>query len=225
MSEYLSLLKEAAQLKNDKRYDEACQVLKVAYQSAGVGESVKIEDRLRLPMYFLLANKNNEGWIELNRLAEENQSVHAQILIREKMRYFSEDEGRWFDALFYAMWVWVLSINDLIATIKSMQDIADGHVEYTPQPLSHWREPYAYTSSGNPIYDVAYNHILSSLNNRLRYEIIEEEFEGVCQKIGIPALTETIADKLIEIIDTGDTTGHWVPELHEFLRSKVVSFK
>ena len=223
MSEYLSLLKEAVQLKNDKRYDEACQVLKVAYQSTGVGETVRIEDRLRLPMYYLLANKNNEGWIELNRLAAENKSVHAQILIREKMRYFSEDEGRWVDALFYAMWVWVLSINDMIDTIKSMQDIADGHIEDMPRPLSQCREPYAYTFSDNPIYDVAHNHILDSLNNRLRYEVIEQEFEELCEKIGLPTLAEIITEKLIEIIDAGDTTGRWVPELHEFLRSVIVS--
>ncbi|MGE6587927.1 hypothetical protein ACQKFC_27560, partial [Raoultella planticola] len=36
---YGPALKEAVQLKNDKRYDEACQVLKVAYQSTGVGET------------------------------------------------------------------------------------------------------------------------------------------------------------------------------------------
>ncbi|HHT0515427.1 TPA: hypothetical protein ACTW9A_005388, partial [Raoultella planticola] len=60
-------------------------------------------------------------------------------------------------------------------------------------------------------------------NNRLRYEVIEQEFEELCEKIGLPTLAEIITEKLIEIIDAGDTTGRWVPELHEFLRSVIVS--
>ncbi len=119
------LLKLATQLKKDKKYDEACQTLRVAYQSADVDEIILIEDRLRLPMYLLLAGQGDEGWYELNRLIGEYLSPHEQIAIRNQMSIFTEKEKRWNDAIFYSAWVYILEIQEDIHFIKSVSDYAD----------------------------------------------------------------------------------------------------
>ncbi len=60
------LLKSATALKRDKKYIEACETLIKAYSSEGAND-LMIEERLRLPMYLLLAGKNEDGWDEMNR--------------------------------------------------------------------------------------------------------------------------------------------------------------
>lgn len=237
------LLKLATQLKQDKKYDEACQTLRVAYQSADVDEIILIEDRLRLPMYLLLAGQGDEGWYELNRLIGEYLSPHEQIAIRNQMRIFTEKEKRWNDAIFYSAWVYILEIQEDIHFIKSVSDYADAeacrkksegniYVEYINNSgektrlditsmLEPGKEPYAYTSSGNPIYECAYTHILNRLNKKLEIDVIEKHFSTLCKKISKEWLPPVIAQKIIEIIEYYKPTDDWVTYLHSFLREEL----
>ena len=213
---YRELLKKATGLKKEKRYDEACQVLRVAYQSADVGEVILIGERLRLPVYLFLAGRKDEAWQDLNFLSSQHAEFCYQIPIRTQMRIFSEKEGRWNDAIFYAAWVWVLSVKDMIFFVKVVHDRADEEAESSSAWGDH--KPLAYTEKGSPIYDVAHNHMLKSLNDHLDIDRIDNEFYWLCQKIGKPDLSELIADKLLEIIEAEDESGEWVGELHSFFR-------
>ncbi|EEG5587147.1 hypothetical protein GZB59_003687 [Salmonella enterica] len=237
------LLKLATKLKQEKKYDEACQTLRVAYQSADVGEEILINERLRLPMYFLLAGQRDEGWYELNRLVGEYLSPIDQIAIRNQMRIFSEKEKRWNDAIFFSAWVYVLEIQRDIKFIISITDGSDmeeyrkqnGQPEYInyinnngehvkldiSNLFQSERRPYAYTNSGSPIYDCAYNFILKRLNQKLEIDVIEKHFSYLCKKISKEWLPPIITKKIIEIIEFYKPTDDWVTYLHNFLREEL----
>jgi len=85
-------LKEATILKKEKKYNEACKKLNEAYSADG-SENLMIEDRLRLPMYLLLAGRNNEGWDELNRLLLKYKDPFSPPLILNQMKVFIRKEN------------------------------------------------------------------------------------------------------------------------------------
>lgn len=87
-----ALLKEAATLKREKKYIEACDKLREAYSAEGA-ENLMIEDRLRLPMYLQLAGKNDEGWAELNRLSARYVDQFSQPRIEHQMKIFLRKEN------------------------------------------------------------------------------------------------------------------------------------
>jgi len=87
------LLIEATALKREKKYAEACEKLREAYSSDGA-ENLFIEERLRLPMYLLLAGRNDEGWDELNRLNARYADQYSQPIIANQMRIFCKKEGK-----------------------------------------------------------------------------------------------------------------------------------
>jgi hypothetical protein len=87
------LLKEATALKKLKKFDAACEKLREAYAADG-SENLMIEDRLRLPMYLLLAGKGDEGWEELNRLNSLYTDEFSLPTIANQMRVFQKKEGK-----------------------------------------------------------------------------------------------------------------------------------
>ena len=87
-----NLLKEATALKKEKKYVEACEKLREAYRAEGA-ENLMIEDRLRLPMYLQLAEKNDEGWDELNRLLTKYTDQFSQPRIAHQMGIFLRKEN------------------------------------------------------------------------------------------------------------------------------------
>lgn len=231
------LLKEATLLKKQSRYDEACQTLRLAFLSAGANEIILIEERLRLPAYLLLAGRRDDGWAELNLLAGQFHEPYDQVPIRNKMRVFAEKEERWSDALFYSAWVYILKLKNGINFIKSVHHQADidaneGPLQFTGENGSIYEldfrkinadnTPLAYTENGNPIFDVAHNHMLQSLNRSLSIEVIENEFESLCAKLHRPELPPVIADEILKIIEANDETGEWVSDLHQFFRQQLM---
>ena len=86
-----SLLMEATALKREKKYFQACAKLREAYSADGA-ENLTIEERLRLPMYLQLAGKNDEGWVELNRLDTRYVDQFSQPIIAHQMRIFLRKE-------------------------------------------------------------------------------------------------------------------------------------
>ncbi|EWH01486.1 hypothetical protein [Halomonas sp. BC04] len=61
------MLKEATALKKEKKYDEACEKLREAF-SLESANNLMVKERLRLPMYLQLANRNDEGWKIINEM-------------------------------------------------------------------------------------------------------------------------------------------------------------
>ncbi len=233
---YRDLLKEATLLKKASKYDEACQTLRVAFQSADVGEYIDIHERLRLPVYLCFANRDDEAWFELNRLSTVYQDSISQIAIRTKMQKFLEDEGKLVDAAFFLAWVYLIELKHKIDLIVDIHDAADKWANEDPmmvemkdgsiaaldfRKIDDGREPFAFTKSGSPIYDVAHNHILTSLNNMLDVNVIENCFVGICEKIGDDEAPAIIAEKIIEIIGGKYISGEWVAELHSFFREQL----
>lgn len=93
------LLKKATIYKKEKRFDDACNALKEAYTLEG-NENLMIEERLRLPMYLLLAGKNEEGWEELSNLNSIYRDDFSQQIIAKQLNIFCKKEGRNREPLF-----------------------------------------------------------------------------------------------------------------------------
>lgn len=91
-SEARTLLKQATELKKEKKYIEACEKLRAAYSADGSG-SLMIEERLRLPMYLQLAERNDEGWNELNCLLQKYDDQFSKPVIKNQMRIFLKKEN------------------------------------------------------------------------------------------------------------------------------------
>ena len=87
------LLKEATAFKKLKKFDVACEKLREAYAAEG-SEYLMIEERLRLPMYLLLAGRGDEGWDELNRLNAFYTDEFSRPIIANQMRVFQKKEGK-----------------------------------------------------------------------------------------------------------------------------------
>jgi len=92
-----SLLTDAVQLKKEKRFDEACTLLKESYELAG--SDLSIENRLRLPMYLQLANKNDEGWSDITNLNVLYLDAYSQMCINKQMRIFLYKEKKYIPAI------------------------------------------------------------------------------------------------------------------------------
>ncbi|MDG6772715.1 hypothetical protein QCB45_00025 [Thiomicrorhabdus sp. ZW0627] len=97
------LLKQATSLKKENKYDLACEKLQEAYQAEGA-ENLTIKERLRLPMYLQLAERNEEGWKELNRLTLKYIDVFSQVEIANQMRIFLQNEKKYMEAVEFAIW-------------------------------------------------------------------------------------------------------------------------
>lgn len=87
-----NLLKEATSLKKEKRYLEACDKLREAYNADGAN-MLMIEERLRFPMYLQLAGKNDEGWAELNKLLKKHNDQFSNQVILKQMQIFLKKEN------------------------------------------------------------------------------------------------------------------------------------
>lgn len=92
------LLTEAVQLKKQKRFDDACRRLTDAYSAEGSGD-LMIEERLRLPMYLLLAGRGDEGWNLLNQMFTEAEPfnktiIHKQMIVFLKKEAINSGEKR-----------------------------------------------------------------------------------------------------------------------------------
>jgi len=87
-----NLLKEATALKKDKKYIEACNKLREAYNAEGA-DTLMIEERLRLAMYLQLAGKNDEGWADLNRLLKKYNDPFTNATILKQIQIFLKKEN------------------------------------------------------------------------------------------------------------------------------------
>ncbi|PKB90895.1 hypothetical protein A8A01_03030 [Ewingella americana] len=228
---YRDLLKEATRLKKEKKYEDACNALRLAFSSASENEYIDIRERLRLPAYLCFDDKDDEAWWELNKLLEAHTDMISQFAIISKMSVFLEDEGKILDSLMFFTRSYILDLMHRVSLIVSMHESADKSameeplkvemkdgtiVELDFRKMDENKEPFAYTKLGNPIYAVAYNHTLKSLNDKLDFERIKSDFKPLCKKANRPDLPKKLAKKVLEILEY-EPDG-WLYDLNEFIK-------
>ncbi|NMP15366.1 hypothetical protein [Thalassotalea sp. Y01] len=154
------LLKEATQLKKEKRYDEACNKLNEAYSASG-SEDLMMKDFLRLPMYLQLAGKNDEGWRVLNELNVKYTDVFSQADIANQMRVFLQKEKKFKLAVQFSAWSICKQIERDYSNIKDSEKMTDQmakiNSDYSLEDDSAEKaEVFGKTKKGNAITDKAY---------------------------------------------------------------------
>lgn len=87
------LLMEATALKKQGQYAEACNTLKKAYSADG-SQSLFIEERLRLPMYLLLAGQEEEGLAILNQMERNFDDPISQAAIAKQRTIFQKKASK-----------------------------------------------------------------------------------------------------------------------------------
>lgn len=192
-------LKQAAALKKEKRYAEACQVLKKAYKSSGSKE-LMIEDRLRLPMYLQLDGQADEGWGILNELNVQYTDVHSQAKIAKQMRVFLQKEKNYKQALVFAAWTICKEVEMDRANIQGSYELADTlssqAAEYAFLRQGRKEKVYGKTPKGNPITDSAYPMFCERIEASISCEGVSSRLLPMLKKLKKEDLADSIAKEV-----------------------------
>jgi len=179
------LLKQATQLKKEKRFDEACEKLKETYSAYGANE-LMMKDFLRLPMYLQLAGKSEEGWQAINSLRKQSKNIFDQVEIAKQIQIFLRKEKKYKIAVLFAVWEVCKTVECNEFNVKNCIHMAD--MEATNEDFSFLREilknkdTYGITPSGNPITDHAYNLFSTRLSESKSIESIREKLRNDLEK-------------------------------------------
>lgn len=182
-----TLLKEATALKRAKRYDEAVLMLRRAYETPP--GPMRIEERLRLPMYLQLAGRADEGWGEMNRLSITYVDQASQITISAHIAAFLRKEGKYKTAALFGVWT-LFKYKELdVHTHASLVHSAD----QKPASDAEWKvlglppiprgQKTGTTPSGNPIYDVSYPAVKRRLAEDYDSEAIRDLLDRDLAKV------------------------------------------
>lgn len=114
------LMKEASDLKKEKRYTEAISKIHEAFSSDGV-EYLGLWAKLKLVTYLQLDNKWDEAWRVLNEANVFYTSPESQYAISDKMRLHLQREGKYDYAI-------PLGIYSLIKEVEYRRDILGEHL-------------------------------------------------------------------------------------------------
>lgn len=168
------LLKDAVNLKKEKRYDEACNALMQAF-ALGAGVS-SLTHRLRLPAYLVLAGKNDDAWRTLNEMNLEFIEPNEQSAIASKMAALLRKEKKYRDALVHECWSYTMEVEGCRRFVEGCIRDADRESLASKDDEFAWldagRKPYAKTPAGSPIYDCSFKSFNSSLKKRLERDAI-----------------------------------------------------
>ncbi|MCH1929612.1 hypothetical protein L9G16_05410 [Shewanella sp. A25] len=194
------LLKEATQLKRDKKYIEACEKLKEAYSADG-SENIMIEERLRLPMYLQLAGNNDEGWKILNELNITYLDVFSQLKIADQMRIFLQKEKKYKNAILFGSWVICKRIEVAKYNIQSSKSIADEMSKFSaefnvPGFNDENAEIFDYTEKGNPITDPSYKMFKDQIEKDVSLEGVKDALLPLLKKAKLDSSINNMASEL-----------------------------
>jgi len=153
------MLKDATALKKEKKYDEACNKLKEAFLLEGSAD-LMVKEKMRLPMYLQLANKNDEGWKILNEINIQYVDVFSQAEIANQMRVFLQKEKKYTKAILFSVWNICKEVERDRYNLQGIIDFADQLVlnkdEFTPLKYEKTEKIYGKTPKGSPITDSTY---------------------------------------------------------------------
>lgn len=193
------MLKEATALKKEKKYDEACDKLREAYEAKGSNE-LMIKERMRLPMYLQLAKKNDEGWKILNELNIEFTDVFSQAAIANQMRVFLEKEKKFKQALLFSTWSICKEIERDKSSIQNSIEFADQMAEHEKEYGALFEKSnekvYGKTPTGTPITDSAYQMFVDRVKDSMSNESIGGRIEPLLKKMKRLGLADPLSEKL-----------------------------
>lgn len=197
------LLKEATQLKKDKKFDEACEKLTEAYSADG-SEELMAKERLRLPMYLQLAGRNDEGWRILNELNITYTDVYSQSDIANQMRVFLQKEKKHKQAIIFGAWCVCKGIecyrSSIAGTIEMADEMAKLGGEYNL--LNQDDTVYAHTPMGNPITDSAYKLFQDRIDTDTSLDGVKETLLPMLKKAKLDSQLNDYASGFAEYLQT-----------------------
>lgn len=196
-----TLLKEATALKRAKRYDEAVAMLLRAYDA--LPGPMRIDERLRLPMYLQLAGRADEGWREMNRLNIKYVDKASQITISAHMAAFLRKEGKHKNAALFAVCTLCkykeLDVDTHAVLVHMADQRPASDAEWRELGLPPWPQTMPVTGttpSGNPIYDVSYPAVKNRLAEDYGPEAIRATLELDLAKV---ATAEIISNMVTDL--------------------------
>ena len=200
------ILKEATALKKEKKYNEACKKLKEAYAAKRASE-LMIEERLRLPMYLQLANKNDEGWRILNELNSKYTGPISQAKIANQMRVFLQNEKKYTQAILMAAWC---ICKDVELNRSNMQDsieradwkATDGL--FISSIIDDKKMVYGKTPKGNPIKDPAYKIFIDNINEITSTDGIVRSMLPLLKKAKKEKVAENLSSSISEYLKSSE---------------------
>ena len=200
------LLKEATQLKREKKYEEACDKLKEAYSAKG-SENIMIEERLRLPMYLQLSGKNDDGWRILNELNVTHVDVFSQLKIADQMRIFLQKEKKNEHAILFGAWVICKRVEAARFNIASSISMSDEMSQFDseiniPELSKERREIYGYTEKGRPISDPTYKMFCDQIENDISLEGVKEHLLPLLKKAKLEARLDGMSSDLSDYLNS-----------------------
>lgn len=198
------LLKEATQLKKEKRYDEACNKLNEAYSASG-SEDLMIKDLLRLPMYLQLAGKNDEGWGVLNELNVKYTDVFSQADIANQMRVFLQKEKKFKLAVQFSAWSICKQIERDYSNIKDSEKMTDQmakiNSDYSLEDDSAEKaEVFGKTNKGNAITDKAYPMFKERIEHLQSREGLLESLKSDLKKAKLSPIETELCQELSDYL-------------------------
>jgi hypothetical protein len=194
------LLKVATQLKKEKRFDEACDKLNEAFSASG-NEDLMIKDFLRLPMYFQLAGKNDDGWRVLNELNIKHTDVFSQADIAYQMRVFLQKEKKFELAFQFSVWNICKQIERDYSNIKDSEKMTDQmakiNSDYSLEDDSDEQaEIFGKTKKGNAITDKAYPMFKERIEYLKSPEGLLESLRGDIKKAKLTSIESDLSQAI-----------------------------
>ncbi|MBN2017563.1 MAG: hypothetical protein JW794_05485 [Candidatus Cloacimonetes bacterium] len=196
-------LKKATILKNEKKYDEACKILKEAFSLKGSND-LMIKERLRLPMYLQLANKNDEGWRILNELNVKFVDVFSQAEIANQMRIFLQKEKKYTQAILFSIWSICKEVErdrcNIRGSVEFADQLASNKRKYKFHQDDNIEKVYGKTPKGNPITDYNYKIFVDRINDNISVDGVSYRILPLLKKLNkdklLPSLSKSISEYL-----------------------------
>jgi hypothetical protein len=196
------LLKDAVQMKKEKRFDDACAALREALSIGG--ESVTLAHRLRLPSYLLLAGRNDEAWRCQNEMNIEFTTPEAQGAIAAKMAAVLKKEGRFRDALVHECWSYAMEVYIHRRFVDGCIQAADREASSAKHDEFAWldagRKPDGETPAGNPIHDCSFPSFNAGLKTRLSKDAIAAALGPLIRKFADERWVAGFSRKFAELL-------------------------
>lgn len=201
------MLKEATALKKEKKYDEACEKLREAFSLEGAN-NLMVKERLRLPMYLQLANKNDEGWKILNEMNVQYMDVFSQAEIADQMIVFLQKESKYSQAVLFVIWsickVIECSRHNIQGSINLADQLAANNDKFGFLNEGKSEEIYGTTPNGNPITDQVYKIFHDRVRDSSSVDGVRGRILPLLKKAKKENVADDVADSISKYLNSAE---------------------
>lgn len=199
------LLKQATQLKKEKKYDEACEKLNEAFVADG-HENLMTKEFLRLPMYLQLAGKNDDGWRALNEMNIKFIDIYSQSDIANQMRIFLQKEKKFKLAIQFTVWSICKNIEIYRSNIKNSENFADEMAELDEEFLLDDEselniQVVGKTRKENPITDQSYLSFKEGISYLQSLDGVTDILKGNIKKAKLSDVEKDICQAIFDYLN------------------------